>query len=103
MATYVVLMKLSENGVKNIKDAPVHIEHTIRDFEAAGGRLLDFYALMGHYDFICMVEGPSDEAIASFALQVSASGNVKTTLLKAYSREQFAQLVQDLPLSDSPL
>jgi uncharacterized protein with GYD domain len=97
MSTYVVLMKLSENGVKNVKNAPARIERTIRDFEAAGGRLLDFYVLMGHYDFICVVEGPSDEAIASFALQVSASGNVKTNLLKAYSREQFAEMVQNLP------
>jgi uncharacterized protein with GYD domain len=96
MSTYVVLMKLSEHGVKNVKDAPARIDRTIRDFEAAGGQLLDFYVLMGPYDFFCAVEGPSDEAIVSFAFQVSAAGNVKTTLLKAYSREQFAGMVQNL-------
>jgi uncharacterized protein with GYD domain len=96
MPTYLVLMKLTEHGVRNILNAPARIEEAIRAFEAVGGKVTSFYALMGEYDFCSIVEGPSDEIVMSFSLALSAAGNVRTTSLKAFTREQFGQAVRQL-------
>jgi uncharacterized protein with GYD domain len=97
MPIYLALMKLTDHGVQNIKNAPARIEQSIKDFEAAGGKLIDFYIVMGEQDFVCLVEGPTDEMIMRFSLRVSSASNVKITLLKAFSREQFAEAVRELP------
>ena len=96
MPTYLVLMKLTEHGVGNILNAPSRIEQAIRAFEAVGGKVTSFYAVMGEYDFCSIVEGPSDELVMAFSLGLSAEGNVRTTSLKAFSREQFDRAVREL-------
>jgi uncharacterized protein with GYD domain len=61
MPTYVTLMKLTDEGVRGIKDAPKRIEEGIKGLEAAGGKLLGFYVVMGEYDYVGIAEAPSDE------------------------------------------
>lgn len=96
MPTYLVLMKLTEHGVRHIHNAPARIEQAIRAFEAVGGRVVSFYAVMGEYDFASIVEGPSDEVVMTFSLGLSAAGNVRTTSLKAFTKEQFDKAIRQL-------
>lgn len=93
---YIVLMKLTEHGVRNIQNAPDRIDEAIEAFEAVGGKVLGFYAVMGEYDFVSIVEGPSDEVVMTFSLGLSAHGNVSTTSLKAFSKEQFCKALKQL-------
>jgi uncharacterized protein with GYD domain len=101
MPTYLVLMRLTEHGVRNIQNAPARIEEAIRAFEAVGGRVTSFYAVMGEYDFVSIVEGPSDEIVLTFSLGLSAAGNVRTTSLKALSKEQFDRAIRQLDRLDT--
>ncbi|UCC64241.1 MAG: GYD domain-containing protein [Anaerolineae bacterium] len=39
MPTYVMLMNLTEQGIRNIKEASARIETTEKAIEAAGGKL----------------------------------------------------------------
>jgi uncharacterized protein with GYD domain len=59
--------------------------------------LIAFYTVMGDYDYVAIGEGLSDEASLAFALALGADGNVRTTTLRAFSREQFAAAVSKLP------
>ena len=52
---------------------------------------------MGQYDRVVIVETPSDEVAMSALLQVGRAGNVRTTTLKAFTDEQFAEMVKKLP------
>jgi uncharacterized protein with GYD domain len=97
MATYVVLMKLTDQGIKDIKGAPKRVEDGIKAMEAMGGKMKDFYLVMGEYDYVAIGEFPNDEAATTFLLALSAQGNVKTTTLKAFSQKQFAEIVKKLP------
>ena len=97
MPTYVILMNLTEQGVKNIKDAPARIEEAAKALEAAGGKLIGFYLTMGQYDYGAIAEGPSDEAAMMQLLGLGAAGNVRTTTLKAFTKEEFAEIVKKLP------
>jgi len=46
MPKSIVLMKLTDKGIKDIKNAPQRIEQGIKGFEAMGGKMIGFYAVM---------------------------------------------------------
>ncbi len=97
MPNYVILMKLTDQGAKTIKDAPGRVEAGIKAFEKMGGKVIGFYVVMGEYDYVSIGEAPSDEVATTFALALASLGNVKTTTLKAYTKEEFAAMVKKLP------
>ncbi len=97
MPSYVLLMKLTDQGAKAIKDGPGRAEAGIKAFEKMGGKLSGFYVVMGEYDYVAVGEMPSDEAATTFALALSSLGNVRTTTLRAYTKEEFATMVKKLP------
>jgi len=97
MPTYVCLMKLTDQGIKDIKNAPKGIEESVKAMEAAGGKLIGFYTTMGEYDFVAIAEVPSDEVAMAGLLGVGSAGTVRTTTLKAFTIEQLAAIVKKLP------
>ena len=97
MPTYIGLYKLTDQGIKNIKEGPQRIEEGMKAWEAMGGKLLGFYTVMGEYDYVGIGEAPSDEAVLTFALALGAQGFVRTTTLKAFTKEEFAEIVKKLP------
>lgn len=97
MPTYIILMNLTEQGIKNIKEAPQRIEATAKALEAVGGKLKDFYTVMGSYDYVAIAEGPSDEVAMAQLLGLGAAGNVRTTTLKAFTKEEFSEVLKKLP------
>jgi uncharacterized protein with GYD domain len=97
MPSYIVLMKLTEQGAKDIKEAPARIEAGIKGWEAMGGKLTSFFVVMGDYDYVAVGEAPNDETAATFALALGSLGNVKTTTLRAFTKDEFAALVKKLP------
>jgi len=97
MPHYVLLMKLTEQGAKAIKEAPARLEAGFKSLEAMGGKVEGFFLVMGEYDYVAIGQAPNDEVAASFALALASQGNVKTTTLKAFTREEFTGLVKKLP------
>jgi len=97
MPTYICLMKLTDQGIKDIKNAPKRIEEAVKGLEAMGGKLIGFYAVMGEYDYVGIAEAPSDEVAVAFLLGLGSAGNVRTTTLKAFTSEQLAAIVKRLP------
>jgi uncharacterized protein with GYD domain len=97
MATYVLLMKLTEKGLREIKGAPPRIEEAISAFEAMGGKLIGFYPVMGEYDFVVIGDLPGDTDAMTYALGISAKGYVRTKTLKAFTTDGFAGVVNSLP------
>ena len=97
MPTYILLMKLTEQGAKDIKNAPQRVEKAAKTVGAMGGKMLGFYTTMGEYDYVAIGECPSDEVMMTFLMGLGSLGNVKTTTLKAFTKEEFSQLVKKLP------
>ena len=97
MATYILLMKLTDQGRKDIKGVPQRIEQAAKTVEAMGGKMIGFYATMGEYDYVAIGEGLSDEVMMTFLLGLGSLGNVRTTTLKAFTKEEFAEMVKKLP------
>jgi len=97
MVKRILLMKLTDQGVKDIKNAPQRIEQSIKTFEKMGGKMLGFYAVTGEYDYLSIGESPNDEVGMAFVLGLSAIGNVRVTTLQAFTKEEFAGMLSKLP------
>ena len=87
MPNYIILMKLTDQGAKTIKEAPGRIDSGIQAFEKMGGKVTGFYVVMGEYDYVAVGEAPSDEVATTFALALGSLGNVRTTTLRAFDRK----------------
>jgi uncharacterized protein with GYD domain len=97
MPIYIGLYKLTDQGIKNIKDAPQRIEEAFKGWEAMGGKVLGFYSVMGEYDYVAIGEAPNDEVAVTFALALGSQGDARTMTLKAFTREEFTEIVNKLP------
>ena len=62
MATYVVLYKYTEQGIKNIKDAPKRVEAAKKAAAQAGITIKETLWLQGEYDFLTISEAPDEYA-----------------------------------------
>jgi len=96
MPTYIGLYKLTDQGIKTIKDAPGRVEDAIKGAEALGGKVIGVYSVMGEYDYVTIGEFPSDESQMTFAMALGSKGTVRTTTLKAFTKEEFAEIVKKL-------
>ena len=97
MPKSIILMNLTEQGVKNIQEAPARIEAAAKALEAGGGCMTAFYCVMGQYDYVVIAEAPSDEVAVAQLLGLGMGGNVRTTTLKAFTKDEFAGIVKMLP------
>jgi uncharacterized protein with GYD domain len=102
MPVYVSLMNLTEQGIKDIQNAPHRFKQSIEALEKVGGKLLAFYVMMGEYDYIGIAEAPSDEVAMAYMVGLGAGGHVRTTTMKAFTMEEFAKLVGEANPQPSP-
>ena len=96
MPHYLLLGNWTVEGVRNVKQAPHRAEEFHKAVEAAGGKVLIDLHTMGQYDFVSVVELPSDDVLNTLALRSAQQGFVRTTTLKGWSASEFASLVRGL-------
>jgi uncharacterized protein with GYD domain len=96
MATYISLIKLTSQGIANIKDGPARLDAGRETLRRFGSDLQAFYLTMGRYDIVTISEAPDDIAAAKVALAVGSAGNVSTETLRAFSEDEYRQIVAAL-------
>ncbi len=97
MATYIMLINYTDQGIRNIKDSPQRADAARQALSDMGGEMKELYMTMGGYDLVVVAEAPSDDVMAKFALMVGSLGNVRTTTLKAFSEAEFRSIIQSRP------
>jgi uncharacterized protein with GYD domain len=97
MPTYITLLRWTTKGIENIKESPARLDAAKAATEAAGGKFVGFYLTMGQYDAVAIGEWPDDEAAATFALVTGSQGNVQTETLKAFTEDEYREIIAALP------
>jgi len=97
MPIYITLYKFTDQGIKTAKESAARVEAATKLVESLGGKSLGVYYTMGEYDLVSIGELPNDEAMMTFLLRHGQLGTVRTTTLKAFTVEQFAELAKKLP------
>ena len=93
MPTYISLVNWTDQGIRNVKEAPERVDVFKKAVEAAGGKVNGFYLTMGKYDVVTIVDLPSDEAAATIVLGTGSKGNVRTETMKAFPEDQFRSVI----------
>ena len=97
MAAYIVLTNWTQDGIQQVKESPGRLERTQKAFQDAGAELKAFYMAMGRYDMIAIVEAPDDATMARLALTVGRTGAVRTETLRAFTEEEYCEIIAALP------
>jgi uncharacterized protein with GYD domain len=92
---YIILIRLTDQGIRNIKDTTRRADAARSEAERIGGKFTVYWTF-GKYDAIGILEAPNDEAAMEFELRVASLVNVRTTTLKAFTEEEIARLVDKL-------
>jgi uncharacterized protein with GYD domain len=96
VATYISLLRYTEQGIRAIKDSPTRLDAAKKLFQAAGGELKQFYLAMGKYDLVIVAEAPDDETVARITLSLGALGNVRTQTMRVFNEGEFRKIVGSL-------
>lgn len=97
MATYIMLLRFTEQGIKNIKESPARVEAAKQAARDIGAEVKEFYAVIGQYDTVVVVEAPDDETVARMALALGSLGNVRTETLRAFTEDEYRKIIAALP------
>ncbi len=94
MGTFVVLLDFTDQGIRTIEDSPYRADQFNEMAERAGAKIVSQYWTIGSHDGVLILEAPSEEVAASLLLALGASGNVRSTTLRAYEWAEAQGLVQ---------
>ena len=94
MPTYVTLINWTDQGIKNFKDTVDRYDAAQEEFQKLGVSFTQVYWTVGSYDIVGVVESPDSEALAASLLKVAAGGNIRTTTLRAFSRDEMRGIIE---------
>jgi len=94
---YILMLKYTDQGVKDIKNTAQRIQSITKALEAMGGKVNALFACMGEYDLIGFGEAPNDDVAMSLAMLIGAQGTARTTTIKAFPVDQLAGIIKKLP------
>jgi len=97
METYITLIRLTQKGLENIKESPARLDAAKKAFEAMGAKIKDFFLVTGSYDMIMISEVPDHETGVKLALAIGSAGAIRTETLRAYSEDEYRQIIAALP------
>ncbi len=89
MPYYILLSNLTDEGWKTVREKPERIKEVNRELEGFGVKVLSQYAVLGPYDFVSIVEAPSNETIARVSLELGSRGTVKIVSMAAIPIDGF--------------
>jgi uncharacterized protein with GYD domain len=96
MPAYIVLMNWTDQGVRTVKDTVQRREQADALAERHGARIEQVYWTVGPYDIVAILDAPDDESVTAVMLELSSGGNLRTTTLRAYDREEMSGILQRL-------
>lgn len=96
MATYISLLRYTDQGIRNIKQSPERLDAAKKALQASGVELKQFFLLMGKYDLLLVAEAPTDEALAKATLTLGSLGNIRTQTFRAFPEAEFRKIVGSL-------
>lgn len=92
MQLYIILMNLTDQGIRTVKDSTQLIAEAKKAFEKQGGVVTGVYLTMGEWDYVAICEAPSEEVAVSFVLALGATGNVRTHTIRAFKPEAIGEI-----------
>jgi uncharacterized protein with GYD domain len=89
MPTFILLSKLSTQGVQTLKSNPERLREVNKDVEELGAKVMHQWATLGEFDFVNIVEAPDTQTITKVSIALGARGSTKIETLPALEIDEF--------------
>lgn len=96
MATFISLVNLTDQGIRNVKDSPDRYEAFKGLAEKAGVTVKTVLYTVGQYDMLLIVEG-AEPAVLAAMLKVNSLGNVRMQTLRGFSVDEMRGIIAGMP------
>ena len=83
MGNYIQLLTLTPEGRTMALRNSLSLLEAQDRISVEGVRVLGQYAVLGDYDFVCIVEAPDNESVARFSIELGVRAGVHITTLPA--------------------
>ena len=94
MPRYVALVSFTEQGVRDIKNSLKRADRFKKLAAKHKVKVREIHWTMGKYDILVTFDAPSDAALSAFTLENASLGNVRTETFRAYTRDEFADILK---------
>ena len=97
MPTFISYVNWTDQGIRDVKESPHRAEAAKALIRDLGGEVKDLYITSGENDIVLIAEVPDGDVMAKLALAVGAQGNVRTRTVRAWTEEEFQELLSQIP------
>jgi uncharacterized protein with GYD domain len=94
---FIMSINFTEQGIRNIKDAPKRAQAARELAKKCGCEIKQVFLTSGDHDLMLVLETANGDNVAKFALAQGATGNVRTKTCRAWPVEDFMKIVSELP------
>ncbi len=97
MLTFILLGRLTNLAVEQTRELEDRDRRAAEVIKKAGGNLVSLYYTFGQYDFVAIIEAPSQEVMGLILLEIGRFSTVSSETLMAMPPEQMYSLIRKLP------
>ena len=94
MASFVTLVKFTEQGIKGVGQTTKRAEAFREMAKKMGAMVKELYWTLGRYDAVAIFEAPDDETATRLMLTVGSLGNIRTETLRAYNAKEMGEILK---------
>lgn len=95
MATFISLINLTDQGIRNVKKSPERADAFKAMAENLGVTVKEIYWTVGSYDLVVVLDG-TDEAVTTALLSAGSLGNVRTETMRAFTEEETGRIINSI-------
>lgn len=97
MQRYVVLLKFTDTGIREVEDSPARARRFCALAEQAGATVESVLWTLGEFDGVLQLQAPDDKTATALVLSLHKADNVHTRMLRAFDADEFGEILQALP------
>lgn len=94
MATYIMMSTLTDEGRKTLKERPERLKEVNKEVESMGAKVVSQFAVLGGYDFINIIDAPTNEVMSRLSMELGSRGTIKITTYPAMEIGAFVDMLQ---------
>jgi uncharacterized protein with GYD domain len=97
MATYVVLMQFTDQGIRAVKNTAQRAGQAAEMAKTFGCEMKQIYWTLGEYDIVSVVEAADEQSLLAFGFALGSGGNVRSQTLRAFTKDEISSVMGRLP------
>ena len=97
MPTYIVLGNYTDQGIRNVKNIGELRQKAEQWTASKQGRVVANYTTLGPYDFVFVVDLPSDEVLLEGAFTFGSQGEIRTLTMRAFEPQEAESIAGRIP------